>query len=231
VIDTFSSLAIGVDENAATATAEVLAAIRDSARSVGASSAIIHHTGKSEESGARGSYTFEGNTDFQFVVKRSGEKLNTNLSCHKIKDGEKPKPLLLKFEPIKVGLQDRRGKEVTSLALASYSSADNSKSEKGTQGDRFSRYIKRAFNDLAGDHVLANKKFTTKDGNRVIAFKRPQIYQQMFTNGDIEFDDKTDKPTTSDNTALKREMLKLKNAGYFHEESGFIYQPYIPSAN
>ncbi|MDA7569669.1 helicase RepA family protein, partial [Emcibacteraceae bacterium] len=130
VFDTFSALAIGSDENSNTDIAEVMARVRDTGRKVGASTIIVHHTGKDASRGSRGASAFSANADFIYKLVRQKDTLFTTLSADKMKDAEPPKSLTIELEVVDVGVPDHQGEALTSLAVCGYEVQDRSDTTK-----------------------------------------------------------------------------------------------------
>ncbi|MDC1090515.1 AAA family ATPase [Emcibacteraceae bacterium] len=130
MFDTFSALAIGSDENSNTDIAEVMARVRDTGRKVGASTIIVHHTGKDASRGSRGASAFSANADFIYKLVRQKDTLFTTLSADKMKDAEPPKSLTIELEVVDVGVPDHQGEALTSLAVCGYEVQDRSDTTK-----------------------------------------------------------------------------------------------------
>ena len=133
VFDTFSALAIGSDENSNTDIAEVMAGVRDTGRRVGASTIIVHHTGKDASRGSKGASAFSANADFIYKLVRQKDTLFTTLSADKMKDAEPPKSLTIELEVVDVGVPDHQGEALTSLAVCGYEVQDRSDTTKPTK--------------------------------------------------------------------------------------------------
>lgn len=220
VVDTFSSLALGVNENDNSDVAKTLALVRNTAREVNSSSLLIHHLGKDSTQGARGASAFHNNADFTMELNRQGESLNTILSAKKMKDGEPPNPIELSLMEINIGGEDKRGKPYTSLAVDGYKTLNAKPSKSATKGDRYSEGIKRAMNNLGIEH---GPNFNSHQGKQVPAFTRSQIKSKMFELGDIEFEENTNKPSGKDEQAFKRAVTKLKQTGDLLEKKNHLW--------
>ena len=133
VFDTFSALAIGSDENSNSDIAEVMARVRDTGRKVGASTIIVHHTGKDASRGSRGASAFSANADFIYKLVRCKDSLFTTLSADKMKDAEPPKSLTIELEVVDIGVPNHQGEALTSLAVCGYEVQDRSDTTKPTK--------------------------------------------------------------------------------------------------
>lgn len=82
----------------------------------GATVLCIHHSGRDEKKGARGSSALRAACDFEFQVKRSGKSKSLTLINTKQKDSDEVPDMKLDFEPIELGIKCKRGKHIESLA-------------------------------------------------------------------------------------------------------------------
>lgn len=76
----------------------------------------IHHSGRDEKKGARGSSALRAACDFEFQVKRSGKSKSLTLINTKQKDSDEAPDMRLDFEPIDLGIKCNRHKPIESLA-------------------------------------------------------------------------------------------------------------------
>ncbi|MEJ6060404.1 helicase RepA family protein [Aliivibrio salmonicida] len=77
----------------------------------------IHHSGRDEAKGARGSSALKAACDFEFHVKRTGKSKLLTFTNTKQKDGEEAPNMEVEFDSIELGINDVNGKALTSLAL------------------------------------------------------------------------------------------------------------------
>ncbi|MGU5768145.1 hypothetical protein [Aeromonas allosaccharophila] len=78
---------------------------------------LVHHTGKQEANGARGSSAFKAALDAEYLVKREGDKGDSLvLKATKMKDSEQPEAVAFDLKS-RVITFDSEGDEVTSLVL------------------------------------------------------------------------------------------------------------------
>jgi hypothetical protein len=110
VIDTVARALGGLDENSAKDAGLLLAASERLRDTFNCSVLLIHHTGKDESRGARGSSALLAGVDAAFEVKADADALVVSIRCEKMKDADPPKPIRLKgtrifgsvvFDPIK----------------------------------------------------------------------------------------------------------------------------------
>ncbi|MFA0340051.1 AAA family ATPase [Vibrio breoganii] len=76
----------------------------------------IHHSGKDESKGSRGSSVLLGACDFEFQVKRAGKSKLTTFINKKQKDAEEAPELEFEFNTVDLGLLCEDNEPVTSLA-------------------------------------------------------------------------------------------------------------------
>ena len=84
VVDTFHSATVGAEENSATDTGFVLAALKMAQKALGCAVMLLHHTNKNG-SAERGSSALRGAMDSMIGIAECGHKFQ--LSCEKLKDG------------------------------------------------------------------------------------------------------------------------------------------------
>ena len=77
----------------------------------------VHHSGKDDSKGARGSSSLYGANDFEYKVSKKDE-LKFELKCTKMKDSERPKPLDFELAEVVVGI-NKKGNEVRTLVRQS----------------------------------------------------------------------------------------------------------------
>ena len=93
VIDTVARALGGLDENSAKDVGLLLAAAEKLRNTFDCSVLLIHHTGKDEGRGARGSSALIGGVDAAFEVKAEAEVLAVTLRCEKMKEADPPAPI------------------------------------------------------------------------------------------------------------------------------------------
>ena len=84
VIDTFHSATVGAEENSATDTGLILAALRMAQRALGCAVLLLHHTNKNGTA-ERGSSALRGAMDSMIGIAECGHKFQ--MACAKLKDG------------------------------------------------------------------------------------------------------------------------------------------------
>lgn len=76
---------------------------------------LVHHSGKDETRGARGSTALRGALDFEFRMSREGDVVR--LEATKMKDAERPPTMAFRFERVSLGVVDSYGEEASSAVL------------------------------------------------------------------------------------------------------------------
>lgn len=82
----------------------------------GATVLCIHHSGRDEKKGARGSSALRAACDFEFHIKRSGKSKSLTLINTKQKDSDEAPNIKLDFASIDLGIKCKRDKPIESLA-------------------------------------------------------------------------------------------------------------------
>ena len=92
VIDTLSRLLTGFDENSTKDATSVVGFLEDLANYYECFVLVVHHTGKDESKGARGSSVFFANIDTVLATRKKGK--GTELSVKKHKDADAPDDMI-----------------------------------------------------------------------------------------------------------------------------------------
>ncbi|MEB5838466.1 helicase RepA family protein [Pantoea dispersa] len=116
VIDTLARCFGGNDENDARDMGAFIEGCDDIKRKTGATVLVVHHSGKDEAKGARGSSAFRAALDAEFQVRREDENIALILTCTKMKDAEEPKRRAYDLQPVRL-FTDEEGEEIHSLAV------------------------------------------------------------------------------------------------------------------
>jgi hypothetical protein len=122
IFDTFAALNGGIDENNPSDVGRCLRGVRLCGQACGASTLIVHHSGKDSSKGARGASNFYNDTDFVWALSSTGVGLEkvvdatTHGPTGKMKDGE---PFSCHFKAVQVplGIFNEDGVEDTSLVI------------------------------------------------------------------------------------------------------------------
>ncbi len=84
-------------------------------RTVGAQMGIVHHTGKDEKRGARGSIALTGATECMFKTLYKSDKREITMTCERQKDQEKDKAMVFRAELVQTDIINADGDEYNSL--------------------------------------------------------------------------------------------------------------------
>ncbi|MFQ3393698.1 helicase RepA family protein [Enterobacter mori] len=116
VIDTLARCFGGNDENDAKDMGAFIEGCDTIKRETGATVLVVHHSGKDDTKGARGSSAFRAALDAEFNVRREGEGGAIILTCTKMKDAEEPRAAAFDLREAEL-FTDRDGELVASLVL------------------------------------------------------------------------------------------------------------------
>lgn len=116
VIDTLARCFGGNDENDARDMGAFIEGCDTIKQKTGATVLVVHHSGKDEAKGARGSSSFRAALDAEFHVKREGEARALVLSCTKMKDSEEPERHAYDLRQVDL-YTDEDGDNVASLVV------------------------------------------------------------------------------------------------------------------
>lgn len=117
VVDTVARCFGAGDENRAADMGAFIAGCDQIKVKTGAAVLMVHHTGKNEENGARGSSALKAALDVELLVKREGGDCQAvTVTCKKMKDAEAPAMRAYDLKT-RVITYDDDGDEVTSLVL------------------------------------------------------------------------------------------------------------------
>lgn len=116
VIDTLARCFGGNDENDAKDMGAFIEGCDTIKRETGATVLVVHHSGKDDTKGARGSSAFRAALDAEFNVRREGDGGAIILTCTKMKDAEEPRPAAFDLREAEL-FTDRDGELVASLVL------------------------------------------------------------------------------------------------------------------
>ncbi|EOV0286486.1 helicase RepA family protein [Salmonella enterica] len=116
VIDTLARCFGGNDENDARDMGAFIEGCDTIRRETGATLLVVHHSGKDEGKGARGSSAFRAALDTEFNVRREGEGGAFILTCTKMKDAEETRQCAYDLKQIPL-LTDSDNEDVFSLVV------------------------------------------------------------------------------------------------------------------
>ncbi len=116
ILDTLARCFGGSDENAAKDMGAFIQGCDAIKAATQATVLIIHHSGKDQDKGARGSSAFRAALDVEFNVRREGDGGALILSCTKMKDAEEPPRRAYDLNSVNLYVDDD-GDQITSLVL------------------------------------------------------------------------------------------------------------------
>ena len=118
VLDTFSKLSGGLDENSNTEVKAFIGRLDNGLkRAYDATVLLVSHTGHSDKGRARGASALEADTDAAYIVQRNDSLKIVGVSRQRFKASPELEPLYLKPEVISLGYKDQDGIDVTSLVM------------------------------------------------------------------------------------------------------------------
>ena len=117
IFDTLARCYGGNDENSSKDMGAFIKGCDTIKQLTGATVLVVHHSGKKEESGPRGSSSLPAALDVEYRVKRDGEDQQALiLTCSKMKDSEQPDPK--SYDLVSVHIHtDSDGDDVNSLCV------------------------------------------------------------------------------------------------------------------
>ena len=165
IFDTFAALNGGVDENSPSDVGKCLRGVRLCGQACGASTLIIHHSGKDTSKGARGASNFYNDADFVWALISKGVGLEkvVEVTTHgpigKMKDGE---PFSFHFKALQVPFEifNEDGAEDSSLVIEFCASADvQAAAEKAsyTVGDKALAILIMLHKTAGGDSAVVTQ--------------------------------------------------------------------------
>jgi AAA domain len=118
VLDTFSKLSGGLDENDNTEVKAFIGRIDNGLkRAFGAAVILVAHTGHSDSGRARGASALEADTEAAHIVSRNHASNTVSITRERFKSSPELPPLVFEPQVIDLGRKDGDGMPVTSLVL------------------------------------------------------------------------------------------------------------------
>lgn len=114
VLDTLARCFAGADENRAADMNLFIAGCDRVKVEARTSILVIHHSGKNEESGARGSSALKAAADYEFALAKGEEPFTVTLRSTKTKDSAEVSPQLFSLKQVSIGT-DEDGDAITTL--------------------------------------------------------------------------------------------------------------------
>ncbi len=117
ILDTLARCFGGADENDSKDMGAFVRGCDELKAKTGASILVVHHSGKDESKGARGSSAFRASLDAEYRINREGKKGGALvITCTKMKDAEEPEIKAYDMRVVEL-FTDKDGEDITSLAL------------------------------------------------------------------------------------------------------------------
>lgn len=162
VFDTLARCYGGADENSAKDMGAFIRGCDDVKAHTGATVMLIHHSGKNEEAGARGSSALRGALDAELWVKRENDSRALTVICTKSKDAEPFEHAAFDLQSEKV-LIDEDGDPVYSLALAEESRTPAAEKPNGKALSRNQQSIYQAVRSRMARSEPTNREIIRDD--------------------------------------------------------------------
>ncbi len=115
VVDTMQRVTPGMNEDRAQEVGAFVQACDDLRDVFGATVLVLHHSPHKDKNRAKGSIALKGAVDFEVGLKRTSKSDVVKLICTKVKDGEPPPDMFLRFQSVE--LPTEGGERVTSAVL------------------------------------------------------------------------------------------------------------------
>ncbi|WP_241538314.1 AAA family ATPase [Xenorhabdus sp. KK7.4] len=117
ILDTLARCFGGADENDSKDMGAFVRGCDELKAKTGASILVVHHSGKDESKGARGSSSLRAALDVEYKISQEGKKGGSLvITCTKMKDAEEPDTKAYDMRVVEL-FTDKDGEEITSLAL------------------------------------------------------------------------------------------------------------------
>lgn len=156
VIDTLAQVTAGADENSAKDMGLALRHAKLLGVLTGAGYNLVHHTGKDEDKGARGSSIIKGQLDAMFYIFRKDDK--RTFWIEKMKDGKDQFGYEFDLENLEVGT-DEDGDPVVSCAVQYAGVSNGKKAKKVLKRGRWQQAVMTAWLAVGGGNVMQKEVF------------------------------------------------------------------------
>ncbi len=103
VVDTMARATPGMNEDRASEVSAFVDVCEALQKEFGATVLVLHHSPHSDKTRAKGSIALKGAVDFEFGLMTTTEDGVVRLTCTKLKDGEPPPDVHLRFESVDLG--------------------------------------------------------------------------------------------------------------------------------
>lgn len=116
IIDTLSRSIPGGNENEGKDMGKLINSVDRIRAKTGAHVALIHHTGKNEQNGARGHSSLRAAVDTEIMIARDPESMVSRVKITKQRDLPISEPMAFRLETLQIGAS-RKGKPITSCIV------------------------------------------------------------------------------------------------------------------
>lgn len=171
IIDTLARVTAGYDENSSKDVGTFVKNAEFLAREMKALVIVVHHSGKNEDSGMRGSSALLGAADA--VCKVSIRKDYTWFQIEKQRDGANNLGFSFKLKPVDVG-KDFEGEIITTCVLDDISNLQQS--DGTSRREKKSKSYIECMNSFQACIRLHRKEIITPEGANVNALDKEQFY-------------------------------------------------------
>jgi hypothetical protein len=146
IVDTFSQVMPGANENAGEDVGKALAHCREIHKRTGAMVLLVHHSGKDESRGARGWSGLRAAADCEIEIMRCDDDRSATIT--KLKDGEDGTEYGFRLGVVGIGF-DEDG-EVIDSCIVEHCAATAKAKKKSEPGGKYSKMILNLARDLGG---------------------------------------------------------------------------------
>lgn len=170
VIDTMARNFLG-DENSAKDVGQFISNVDLIRNAFGCGVLVIHHSGKDQERGARGSTALKGAVDAEYGCKKDNDGVIT-LKSSKMKDAEQPKDRHMKLQGVELNLFDEDNEAVTSAVVIQVEESEvvkpdseqrnQYKTERLWSGSGKKVFIDSVINNESGDFEEVRYPYVTR---------------------------------------------------------------------
>jgi RecA-family ATPase len=198
---------------------------------------IVHHSGKDEKKGARGSTSIKGALDTEILLSKTGEK-SFELSVSKQKDHEPPKAKGFRFESVATNWLDDDMNVIYSAVLVSYETEHEKKARKLNANTQKMLNVLRTITDggescpqsvldlFTDSPEQAPEKVVTVDNWQKSAYEVMTVISKA--NGITDEKEQEKAKRDELRKAFSRGLNDLEKSGYIGLFGDFVWCAYIP---
>ena len=207
VIDTLARSMGDGDENSAKDTGKVVSNCDLIRKVTGAHVMIVHHSGKDEDRGARGSSALKAAVDAEIQVTSQGE-----IICHKQRNMPKPEPLHFQLQTIALGTDEDGGTVTSAIVIPADRPAPTKKPLSGKN-----EVAMQALDDALRDHGEERSGNLYPQGRKVVHVDhwKKACKEHGLTSGESE---------SAARTAFNRAKVKLMDLNEVREWGDHVWR-------